>query len=89
MRMQKHKITEHEYKEVKKLSKANKQKRVDKRLQVIIMRYEGKTDKEIAEKLGYNRKWVSQLCSDFKKQGLSEYGRHKFGGNNQVVFICS
>jgi len=50
-----------------------------------MLRYEGKTDNEIAEKLGYARKWVSKLCSDFKKQGSEEYARHKYGGNNQAV----
>jgi len=83
--MAKHFITEQEYNEVLELAKKNKLKRVDKRLQVIILRYEGKTHQEIADKLGYNRNWVSRLCADFKNQGFDEYARHKYGGNNQVV----
>jgi len=85
MRMKKHSITEQEYNEIKALSKANKNKRVEKRLQVILLRYEGKKDTEIAEKLGYTRKHISKLCADFKNQGATAYGKHKYGGNSQAV----
>lgn len=81
--MKKHIITETEYNAVKELSKQNTNKRVDKRLQVIILRYEGKKDVEIGAKLNYDRKRVSQLCAEFKLLGLAEYARHKYGGNNR------
>jgi transposase len=87
MIMTKYSITEREYNEVNQLAKTNTLKRVDKRLQVIILRYKGYTDKQIADKLGYNPKYVSQLCADFKNQGVKEYARHKYGGNNQAVGI--
>ena len=48
--MKKHNITEHEYSQVIELSRRNKLKRIDKRLQVIILRYEGMKDKDIAAK---------------------------------------
>jgi len=83
--MAKHKITEQEYNELKELSKRNKNKKTDKRLQVIILRYEGMKLYEIAEKLDYTYSWVRQLCTLFKKQGVSEYARQKYGGNNQAV----
>lgn len=85
MKMKTHIITAEEYAAVKETAKRNKNKRVDKRLQVILLRYEGKKDIEIAEKLGYSRKRVSVLCSEFKKLGLSEYARHKYGGNSQII----
>lgn len=83
--MAKCEITEEEYKELKKLEKANRNKKTDKRLQVIILRYEGKKLYEIAEKLDYSYSWVRQLCTNFKKQGITEYARQKYGGNNQVI----
>jgi transposase len=85
MKVKKHIITEAEYKAVKEMSKLNTNKRVEKRLQVIIMRYEGKKDIEISEKLDYSRKRISQLCAAFKKDGLAEYARHKYGGNHQAL----
>jgi len=60
--MKKHVITEEEYKAVIEAAKRNKHKRVEKRLQVIILRYKGKKDLEISEKLGYSCKRISQLC---------------------------
>jgi len=70
--VKKHIITEAEYAAAKAASKRNKNKRVEKRLQVIILRYEGKKDVEIAQKLDYLRKRVSQLCAEFKRVGLDE-----------------
>jgi len=48
---------------------------------VLLLRHEGKKDREIAEKLDYDRKRVSQLCAEYKRVGLEEYARHKYGGN--------
>ena len=72
----KHIITEQEYLAVKEAAKANKLKRVDKRLQVIILRYEGMDDADIAQTLGYHSHYISQLCAAFKKQGLEVYAKH-------------
>ena len=83
--MIKHKISSEEYKATKEAAKKNTNKRVDKRLQVIILRYEGMKDAEIGEKLGYSHKRISQLCAEFKKVGLEEYARHKYGGNHQAL----
>jgi transposase len=83
--MAKHFITEEEYNEVVRLMKQNKNKKADRRMKAIILRYEGKTYKEIGEKLDYTQTWVSKLCKAFKEQGAKEYARNKFGGNNQAV----
>jgi len=85
MKVKKYVITEEEYKLVKEEAKRNKHKRVDKRLQVIILRYEGMKDIEIADKLGYSRQRISELCAEFKKVGIEEYAKHKYGGNNQAL----
>ena len=78
-------ISEAEYEAAKELAKKNQNKRVDKRLQVILLRYEGLKDREIGEKLGYHRKRVSQLCAEFAEKGLEEYARHKYGGNHRAL----
>ena len=82
MKMKKE-ITKPEYEAAKEMSRSNKDKRVEKRLQVIILRYEGKKDREIAEKLDYHRKRVSQLCNEFKAAGLEAYANSKYGGNRR------
>lgn len=81
--MKMHLITKEEYEEVKKVAKTNKNKRIDKRLQVIILRYEGLKDREIAEKLDYSRKRISQLCAEFKQVGLEVYAKSKYVGNHK------
>ena len=83
--MKKHIITEEEYSLVKEASKQNKNKRIDKKLQVIIMRYEGYKDIEIGEKLGYARKSVSQLCAQFKSVGINIYGKQQYKGNHRAL----
>ena len=61
--MKKHKITKEEYEAVKEAAKRNNHKRIEKRLQVIILRYEGKKDREIGEKLYYSllKAWIKLI----------------------------
>ena len=61
----------------------NKLKQVDKRLRVIKMYVEGKTQSEIANKLDYTRDWVRRLIKQYQEKGLAEYARHKYGGNHR------
>jgi transposase len=81
--MKKHIIEASEYAAIKKASKENRDKRVDKRLQVLQLRYEGATDAEIGSKLRYHRKRVSQLCAEYKKDGLEKYVERRYGGNSR------
>jgi transposase len=76
-----------EYELLLQAIKTNKLKRVDKRLQVIKLRFEGKTHQAIAEIVGYSREWVCLLIKDYKLKGLTEYSRHKYGGNNRAMSI--
>lgn len=78
-------ITEEEYSAVQKRAKENQNKRIDKKLQVIMMRYEGKSNKEIHEKLDLSIKRISELCGEFKRDGIEEYSRSKYGGNHRSL----
>ena len=71
------KISEAEYERIKAASKANKNKRVAKRLEVLELRYARKNNGEIAEKTGFNKLYVTTLIQIYKKQGLEEYTRIK------------
>ena len=83
--MKKYHIKEEDYNRANELSKRNKNKRVDKRLQVIILRYEGFTDAEISYKTGYHSKTVSALCVECCKVGVDEYAKIKYGGNHRSL----
>ena len=71
------KISEAEYERIKAASKANRNKRVAKRLEVLELRYAKKSNAAIAEKTGFNKLYVTTLIQTYKKQGLEEYIRIK------------
>jgi len=81
--MNKYEITSEEYELAKKLAKINKHKQIERRLRVIILRYEGKSLTEIADQLGYNRSWVVRLLAQVKSTGLEEYSRMKYQSNRR------
>ena len=77
------KISEQEYKQIKEAAKKNKNKRVDKKLQVLIMRHENKGNDEISAKTGYNVRYITTLMGQYKKQGLEEFIRIKQTSHNR------
>ena len=83
--MKKYEITTEEYTAVVKARKATQNKRVARQLQVIELRYEGKTCKEIAEKLDMNWMYISEVVKRFKTQGLEEFARAKYTSHNRKL----
>ena len=71
------KISEEEYAEIKAAGRANKNKRVAKRLEVLELRYAEKSNAEISEKTGFNERYITTLMGLYKKQGLAEFIRIK------------
>ncbi len=70
-------ISEEEYTAIKAAAKANKNKRVEKRLEVLELRYEGKSNAEITARTGFNERYVTTLMRIYRQQGLAEYMRIK------------
>ena len=66
-------ISNSEIERIKTEARKNKNKRVDRKLQVLILRYEGKSNSEISEKTGYNERYVTTLIGQYQRQGLEEY----------------
>lgn len=75
--MTRFKISEEEYGAIKAAEKETKDKRISNRLRVIMMRYEGKKVREIAEVTGMRKNSISQLCRRYREQGLEEFIRKK------------
>ncbi len=67
-----YRIKEEEYEAIKKAEKATTNKRVSQRLKVLMLRYEGKSNPEISEKLDLSTDRISHLISEFKRNGLEE-----------------
>lgn len=78
-------ITLDEYNTIKEAIKRNQNKRIDKKLQVIKLKYEGMTCKSIGEKLDYSKDRVAQLCKQFKLEGLEEFIRCKHTSHKRVM----
>ena len=78
-----YRITEEEYKQIQRAEKGTKDKRLSRQLKVLMLRYEGKSNPEIAEKLDLSTDRISHLVSQFKREGLEEYMRMKYTGHNR------
>lgn len=85
MKMKKHIITAEEYAAVKEAEKKSKLKESIQKTSGYHAALRSMKDCEIAEKLGYHRKRVSQLCAEFKTVGLETYAQHKYGGNHRSL----
>ena len=70
-------ISEVEKAAIDAAAKANRNKRVAKRLEVLELRYAGKSNSEISIRTEYNERYVTTLMDCTKKQGLEEYIRIK------------
>ena len=81
------KISEQEYEQIKEAAKKNKNKRVDKKLQVLIMRHEEKGNEEISARTGYNVRYITTLMGQYKKQGLEEFIRIKQTSHNRNMSV--
>lgn len=81
--MRKINITEQEYIEIVKAEKKTQDKQISRKLRVLILRYEGFSNKEIGKMVGLCDIRVSQLVREYKDEGLEEFTQKKYGGNNR------
>ena len=77
MRMNRFQINREEYEAIRAAEKGTKDKNISRRLRVLMMRYEGKKVREIAEITGMRINSISQLCRRYREQGLEEFKRNK------------
>ena len=66
----KYKFNEEQHAKIKAARKANREKQIDKRLEVPELRCEDVSQKEIAEKTGYHRSHVCNLFKMYFEKGL-------------------
>ena len=81
--MRRNEISAEEYEKIKAEEKATQDKQISRKLKVLMLRYEGKENKTIAERTGFSETRVSHLITEYKKNGLKEYARKKYGGNHR------
>ena len=79
----KYEFNEKQHIEIKEARRVNKDKRIEKRLEVLELRCEGKSQKEIVEKTGFHRSYVCSLIKKFQEEGLQAVTEIHYGGNHR------
>ena len=83
--MKRFQITEAEYEANKAKEAATKDKKVSRRLQVLMLRYEGKKLDAIGEALKLHRVSITQICQRYREQGLEEFVRNKHESHYRLL----
>lgn len=78
-------ITETEYEEIRKAERRTKSKYIARKLRVLMLRYEGKSNRETAQAAGCSVRRVGQLLREYKDTGIKEYIRSKYMGNHRSL----
>ena len=76
-------IEKAEYEQIVIAEKQTQDKQISRRLRILMLRYDGLSNSEIAEKVGLCSVRVSQIVSEYKKNGLSAFVQKKYGGNHR------
>ena len=75
-------ISEEEYEAIKAAERATEDKKVSKRLRVLMLLYEGYRAIEVAKIMGINRSTVYLQYNRYKTEGLERYARNNYAGGN-------
>jgi len=81
--MKKYIFTNEEKQEIKEARGKNRDKNVEKRLEALELRAEGKRNKEISEKTGFHTQYITVLVSRYKSNGLSSITENHYHGNHR------
>ena len=81
--VKRHYISEEEVVEIKKVQKGNKDKTIDKWLEVLVLHAAGEKRSEISSKTGFSKQYITDLVSEYKRVGLKEYSAKQYKGNNR------
>ena len=81
----KYKFSEEQYAEIKSARRANNNKKIEKRLEVLQLRIEGKSQQEIVEKTGFHRSYVCSLIKRYFEDGLQSVIESHYGGNRRYM----
>ena len=69
--------------EIRVYRENNRDKRIEKRLEALEMRAEGKRNKEISEKTGFHTQYITVLVSRYKTKGIASIVENHYRGNRR------
>ena len=76
-------ISQSQLVEIETARKKNRNKNIERRLYVLIMRAEGKSLEEISEKTGYHISTASKLIARYMRDGISAIAENHYKGNRR------
>ena len=76
-------ISQSQLVEIEAARKKNRNKNVERRLYVLVMRAEGKSLEEISEKTGYHISTASKLIARYMRDGISAIAENHYKGNRR------
>jgi len=78
-----HYISEAEVVAIEKARKANKDKTIDKWLEVLLLHAAGKKHAEIGAKTGLGKQYITELVGEYRREGLEHFAQKQYKGNNR------
>jgi transposase len=84
----KYRFTDEQYAEIKAARKANRDKRIEKRLQVLELRIEGKKLKDISATTGFAISHISSLIRQYYEEGLEAITGNHYHGNRRNMSVA-
>jgi len=76
-------ISAEEVQGIKAARKKNRDKTIDKWLEVLLLHAAGKKRKEIETATGYKEQYITELVGEYRKVGLIEFAKKQYSGNNR------
>ena len=76
-------ISQSQLVEIETARKKNRNKNVERRLYVLVMRAEGRSLEEISEKTGYHISTASKLIARYMRDGISAIAENHYKGNRR------
>ena len=76
-------ISQSQLQEIEAARKKNRNKNVERRLYVLVMRAEGRSLEEISEKTGYHISTASKLIARYMRDGISAIAENHYKGNRR------
>lgn len=83
--MSRFQISEEEYERIKIAEGKTRDKRTSKNLCILMLRYEGQKVSDIANRYKVTKHAISQVCTRYRMQGLSEFIRNKYTSHNRLL----
>lgn len=80
-------ISEEAYQEIVEAEKKTTDKRVSKKLSILLLRFSGKSLAETAKQMNCSISTVRRLITEYHRDGLAEYMRSKYAGNHRSLRI--